>query len=473
MPHILEVNPNFPEASLEPKSPEVRLQAWNTEILEKAGHHSFEESQSLLSERLASTERRKARYEGRLSNAKTLSELHARENERKVLDGALAYIPVEENTIIINASDAHGNFADLSIAIRGFLERKARGEKVYFNFSGDISSGDTDNIVPAMEALSALQARFPDEVTIEPGNGDRRGTSLLLGYSREIAMRFAPELHSHLEKLAEEKTAEYASEQKLETAKQAGSLKKMLYGAELAHLARLAGSQAPLAQEFKRDFMKGLYTGATGGRTSKVLSETIGRLGKQIEPLRPWEKAEAQKLPPQILEQAKQIFEYWQLADRALSEQPVLTVYDNPKATVLATHTGFAAGGATLGEIAYSPQVQDRAVWNKLIHPDQGEKPGSVEKYGPYASYDLVAQGRDLEKIMPEAKPTILLVGHNHGNFTENIPTSWGQALRVENCVSSHPKRAGNSAAYVEVKIADMIDHSDNLENAVKFHRVK
>jgi hypothetical protein len=473
MPHIRELNPLFPETSLEPKSPAERLQLLKTEILDKAGNRSLEESKNLLAERLASTQRRKARGEGRLVSARTIEELPAESREKKILDGALAYITVEQDATILNASDAHGNFAALSLAIQDFLERKIRNEKIYFNFSGDISSGDIEQIVPAMEALAGLEARFPDEVTIETGNGDRRGASLLLGYAREIAARYAPELHAYLEQTATTSIAAYAAEQKLDSQQQAGPLKTIFYGAGLAHLARLAGAITPTAEEFNREYLKNLCAGAAGDRKSQVLSEAVGRLGKQTEPLRTWEKKTAESLTPELLKQAKQIFEYWQLADRVLNEQPVLAIYNSKDATVLATHTGFAAGGNGLGEIAYSPRAYDQATWNKLIHPQAGEKPGMVEKYGPYISFDPAAQGQMLEQLLPQKRPAILVVGHNHGNFTETIPTSWGKILRVENCVSSHPKRAGSKAAYVEIRMQALAASPDHPENAVKFHYIK
>ena len=479
MPRIRETSPLFFDASLpdaehwqEEKSPEQRIPARTREILEKSGHRTFEESEGLLQERLASTQRRKARGEGRLSSARTIDELKAEPSEKKVLDGALAYLPIENDAVIINASDAHGNFADLSVAIKTFIERKARGEKVYFNFSGDISSGDTDNIVPAMEALSSLQARFPNEVTIETGNGDRRGTSLLLGYSREIAMRFAPELHQLLENAAEQKVQEYANEQKLEDAAQAAPVKKIAYGAELARLARLAGAKPSTATDFNREYLAGLIKGMTGGRKSQILSEMVGGLGKQIEPLRAWEQQEAQAQNQEVLRQARRIYEYWQLADKVMNEQPALAVYRSPDAAVLATHSGFAAGGKTLTEVAYSPKVYDQATWNKLIHTDKGEKPGDTEKYGAFRSFDPIEQGRILENILPKNQPAVLVVGHNHGNFTERLPLSWGEALRVENCVSSHKKRAGEQAAYVEIDVGKLAGSKTTPEDAIAFKKI-
>jgi len=91
--------------------------------------------------------RKKIHGEGRISEASNIGEIK-RGKEKKISEGAITYLQVEDDAVILNASDAHGSFEDLSKAIKEFVERKERGEHVYFNFSGDLSSGDVDELVP-------------------------------------------------------------------------------------------------------------------------------------------------------------------------------------------------------------------------------------------------------------------------------------------------------------------------------------
>ncbi|MEW6407665.1 MAG: hypothetical protein AB1465_03170 [Patescibacteria group bacterium] len=155
-----------------------------------------------------------------------------------------------------------------------------------------------------------------------------------------------------------------------------------------------------------------------------------------------------------------------------------MAFYESDEVLVVGHHTGyFGEQVDKLGDIAFNPREIDRAVWSKIIHPQIGEKPGSIEKYGretgDYVSFDPQKQGEILDRILPKNKPAILVTGHNHSNFTENIPFRGGQMLRVENCVSRHPSRAGEGASFVEIRLADLTQDPKNPEQAVSFKKVK
>lgn len=64
-----------------------------------------------------------------------------------------------------------------------------------------------------------------------------------------------------------------------------------------------------------------------------------------------------------------------------------------------------------------------------------------------------------------------MLVGHNHGNYAEELPTQKQEVLRVENCVSTNKKRAGERASYVEIDISKISEK--HLKDAVKFIPIK
>lgn len=476
MPRAREINPLIPGASLEAKGKKERTQTILHDTLEMAGQRSMEESTALLQERLAALRRKKINSEGCLSEADTISDIKHETKAKKISEGAITHLQIENDAVILNASDAHGSFDDLSRAITDFVQRREAGENIYFNFSGDISSGDIDEIVPCMEALASIQARYPDAVTIEIGNGDRRGTSLLMGLARESTDRFTPELHKHLEGIVQERVEQFAQEQDMDDPKKAKRTHNFLYGAELLRMARLAGTEPLNPHEFNPAFLQRLVKGATGVEQSRLVSKQVNQpLRLAIEPLRPWDKRKTKEYAPELLDQAKKVFEYWQLADRVLNEQPALAIYESEKTVALATHSGYIGAGDKLGDLAFNPRAVDRAVWSKFYHPDKGEKAGSVEKYGPgiYFSFTPEFQGQLLEKILPKDKTPILVVGHNHGNFTERVPVNGRSVLRVENCVSTSKKRAGAKAAYAEIKMDTLADNPDDPESAVTFTKIK
>jgi hypothetical protein len=469
-----QINPLFPGARLEGESiPKTeRTQNIIHDTLELAGQRDLETSQALLAERLASIRRKKHDGERRLSRAETISDIK-RGQEKKISEGALTYVQLEDDAVIINVSDAHGSFNDLSKAIAEFIKRRETGENIYFNFSGDVSSGDIDEVVPCMEALASLQIKYPNEVTVELGNGDRRGTSLLMGLSREAVKRFAPALHDELEKTAADQVKTYANETGLEPEK-AKAMHKFFYGAELLRLARLGGTQPRDPHEFNANFLKRLTAGMIGEKNINApsISKMIGTLKTASEPLRPWDEEKAEKIDPSLLEEARQVFKYWEQSDRVLNEQPALAIYESPRAIVLASHTGYTGQGQTLGDLAYDPTKIDEAAWNKFFNPEKGEKAGSVEKYGPFASFPPKLQGQLLEKILPAEKPAVLITGHNHGNSTERISTGDKTILRVENCISSQPKRAGDKAAFVEIKLKELAENPTEPEKAITFNKI-
>lgn len=473
MPRRREINPLIPGASLEIRKPSERIEAVLHDTLEMAGQRSLEESTALLQERLAAIRRRKIKSEGRISEAENISEIKTGK-EKKLSEGAICHLTVEDDAVILNASDAHGSFSDLKKAITEFVARREKGEHIYFNFSGDISSGDIDEIIPCMEALASIQARYPKEVTIELGNGDRRGISLLMGMAREATQRFSPELHQYLKEKTQQKFNKFCQEQNIDP-KKAGRIADFFYGSELLKLARLAGTEPLNPHEFNPNSLTRLVKGMTKVERSRQLGEMIRNFRLAIEPLRPWDKRQAQKYNPKILTEAQKIFEYWKLADRVLNEQPALAIYENQDSVVLATHSGFVGRGGKLGDLVYNPLRVDQAVWSKIIHQEKGEKPGKVEKYNPgvYFSFTPEFQGQLLERILPENKIPLLVVGHNHGNFTERIPVGKRNMLRVENCISSHKKRAGEEASFVEIKLADLAKNPSEPEKAVKFVKIK
>lgn len=475
MPRIREINPLIPGASQEIKKPQERAEAILFDTCEMAGKHLLSDSTALLQERLAAIRRKKIHGEGLISEAKNISEIKKEKKDKKISEGAITYLKVEDEAIILNASDAHGSFSDLSKSISEFVQRKEKGEKIYFNFSGDVSSGDVDELIPCMEALSSLQARYPNEVTIELGNGDRRGVSLIVGMAREATKRFLPQLNKFLEEKTQAKIAEFTKEQNITDPKKAKRAYNFFYGSELLKMARLAGTEPLNPQEFNAEFLGQMIKGATGVQKSPFLSEVAQNFHLACEPLRPYDLKHRQEYSPGLLGEAKKIFEYWKLADRVLNEQPALAVYENSKTAVLATHSGYIGIGEKLGDLAYYPRKIDQAVWSKIIHEEKGEKPGDVEKYGPgiYFSFTPEFQGQLLEKILPPDKTPLLVVGHNHQNFTERIKAGERQILRVENCVSSNPSRAGEGASFVEIKLADLAKNPDEPEKAVRFVKVK
>lgn len=474
MPRPREINPLIPGASIELKKPEERIGDILHDTIEMAGNRSIEESAALLQERLAALRRKKIHGEGRISEASNISEIK-REKERKISEGAITYLQVEDDAVILNASDAHGSFEDLSGSIKQFVERKERGEHVYFNFSGDVSSGDVEELIPCMEALSSIQARYPNEVTIEIGNGDRRGTSLLMGMAREAAKRFSPKLHQYLEGKTQTKVDEFSKEQNITDPKKAKRTYNFFYGGELLKIARLADAEPQNPHEFNPEFLGRLVKGATGVKKSRLVSKMVQNFRMSVEPLRPWDKRRAAEYLPEILSEARKIFEYWKLADKVLNEQPALSIYENSKTVVVATHSGFVGLGENLGDLAFNPLRIDQATWSKLIHEEKGEKPGDVEKYGPgiFFSFTPEFQGKLLRKILPENKTSMLVVGHNHSNFTERIPLDGREMLRVENCVSSNKNRAGENASFVEIRLADLARDPAKPEEAVRFKKIK
>jgi len=195
------------------------------------------------------------------------------------------------------------------------------------------------------------------------------------------------ELHQYLEEKTQVKVDEFAKEQNITDPKKGKRAYNFFYGSELLKLARLAGSEPLNPHEFNPVFLARLTRGVTGVKESRLVSEMIQNVRMSVEPLRPWDRKRAQEYPPEILSEARKIFEYWKLADKVLNEQPALAIYENQRTVVLATHSGFVGLGENLGDLAYNPLRIDQAIWSRLIHEEKGEKPGDVEKYGPVFSF--------------------------------------------------------------------------------------
>ncbi|PIR97509.1 MAG: hypothetical protein COT91_01065 [Candidatus Doudnabacteria bacterium CG10_big_fil_rev_8_21_14_0_10_41_10] len=461
------LNPSFPGTSETELPKAERTERILRDTLELAGQRTLEQSTALLRERLSAMERKKKKAEGAISEAGNINEITHPESPKKITEGAVTHTLIEDDAVILNASDAHGNFDDLKIAIADFIKRKENGENVYFNYSGDVCSGDTPGVVPVMEALASIQTKYPNEVTTEFGNGDRRSLSLFMGLPQEIAQRFHPDTHTFLDTRAKEIIAE----ENAADAAEAQRLQNIAYGAEFFRLARLFGSAPMNTEEMNLPYVKTMLLQLNKGQESPVIDRAIRELNRASEPVRPHEKHGFQKsLESVSAANVRNLFDYWRLNNQILNDQTGLSIYENSNARVLATHTGFLTD--RLSDIVYNPRAKDRTAWNKFIDPGKDEKPGSIEKFG-FKSYTPEDMGQALESISPGEKPLVVIVGHNHNNFAQEIPKSGGPALRVENCVSSHSKRAGEKAAYAEIKIQDLIASPDYPENAVTFYKIR
>ncbi|MFZ2189618.1 MAG: hypothetical protein WA057_00315 [Candidatus Magasanikiibacteriota bacterium] len=496
MPRLTEANPFIPGAEKSttvyqenPKnlSAEVR----STNILDDIASRDIpienmpeaeraiqmNKSEGILREGISAVERKKISGEGIISGAKTIAEIKPPERHDKISEGAVTYVKMQNDAEIINASDSHGNFDMLYRAIADFVKRRERGEDVYFNYAGDASGGDEiGHILPSIEALAGLQAKYPDRVSIQIGNSDRRGTSLFTKLLPEIITRFSPELNNFLEKQTGIKKAEFISSHNITEPKKAGRTDSVFFGGEFVKIAHAAGIDNLNPHQFNPEHLEDLMEGLSGvseehGPIKKIKAE----LKHMMQAVRPWDQRRAQETyPPQILEEAKKMFTYWQLIDRFLNSQSILTIYESETSRVLASHTGSIPN---LQAATYNPREIDAATWDKIIYPDTGEKPGSVEKFGAdrYKSFTAKYMGTRLSGLLGDEKPTIVLVGHNHSNMTERIPLDESGdrfALRVESCVSNHKKRAPEDASYVKVKLEDLAKNPAEPEKAVEFKKL-
>ncbi|MEW6407666.1 MAG: hypothetical protein AB1465_03175 [Patescibacteria group bacterium] len=313
MPRIRELNPHIPGVEAWEEKPSARAEATVRDLEALREPHSMQESEKIIAEGLAAAERKRARAEGRISFAKNVSEIrHERHDGKKIAEGAVSYIKVENDAVIINASDAHGSFDDLMAAIKEFVQRRERGEHIYFNYSGDVSSGDVDQVIPCIEALASLQAKYPNEVTIEFGNGERRGTSLLVGLAREATKRFAPELDTYLETRTQELVDQFAKENNITDPKKAKRSFNIFYASELLRLARMGGAQPGRAHELNPEFLSRMFK-ALGGmeKAGGVAGEAVRNLRLGVsEPARGWDKRKASGENQRFAKEAKKIFGY-------------------------------------------------------------------------------------------------------------------------------------------------------------------
>lgn len=391
--HEMTVNTLYPGWEILLKDPKERTQEeWQDlilkDVLERPGQHSFEDSRALLGESLAAMRRiEKKTPEGSISRAENVNDIETG-GRKNLKEGGVSYTATEDDATIINASDAHGSFKDLKIAIADFIERMQKGENVYFNFSGDVSSGDTDEVIPCLEALSSLRMKYPERVSTQFGNGDRRGASLVLGGAKEAVSRFSPQLDEFLRsKFAEENAGKPEQE-----GKKKGMEEKAFYGMELLKIARLSGSQALDPQTFNSQYLEQVMRGLKLGNVSlneikHIATDTM--------------KGSRETYPQDIQAEAVKVFEYWKLMDQVLNDQPAITIYRTGNKIVLAIHAGFTDfHEGRIGNLCNNPQNQDKAAWDKLIHNEK-EK-GGIEKYGPYISFPPEDQAKFIEAVLPE-----------------------------------------------------------------------
>ncbi|MBU0598670.1 hypothetical protein KKF61_06835 [Patescibacteria group bacterium] len=437
------MNERPPEAKFNAENeptPEQRLKQWQKEIIEKSGQRSIEESQQLMESHLNTLRRDRARHEGTISNTKNLADLKTKlnpeKNETHLAEGAVEYKQIENDASVICASDIHGSPEDLKTAVNDFLQRKSRGENVYFNYGGDFSSGPQS--IEVIEMLSALKKQFPKEVSIVTGNAERRGASLVTGAMVQAAEKYSPELFKHLEILVEQTFARLRDEIEKSNGqlpdlsammKKGSHLYNAIFSAQLLRAGREAGTPSIKPEDLNPEVLYQIIKTTCKlkpDQQSDTLNQKIlrplvfARQGKGAMTSR-----EDRAIPEQAMldDEARKITEYWQSINDLSNEQPTHTVLENDNGIIVGAHAGYVNGVDELGQIVHDPVKAGEAGWNKLYPegvPDDINK--SIARYGDYHAYTEKDFGQHWGNLADPEKPLVVVVGHNHKNYSNEIP---------------------------------------------------
>jgi len=99
-----------------------------------------------------------------------------------------------------------------------------------------------------------------------------------------------------------------------------------------------------------------------------------------------------------------------------------------------------------------------------------------VEKYGDFVSYYPEDYGKFLGKFVPKNKNVLVIVGHNHGNFTERLPLLDKdgkpldkEVLRVEVCSGSAKIK---EPKYAIIDFKKVRENPKELEKAVEYKEI-
>jgi len=456
-----------------------------SEIIERAGERSFEESKIILEKQLSFLRQQKIRNEGRISRAKDITEINKTRGEKeisKVTEGAILYQKIEDDATIIDISDLHGNKNALVTAVNSFTDLVNHQPHTYFNFSGDIGSGQPNKIA-INEILAEMQVNFPNNTIYEVGNGDRRGNSLFHGLGAEIAEKFSPELFTALSANVKKVLHRYQENQIVENAdkeiQKRGWPFNVIFGAELLKAAKESGLEGlddkELNPEFIFQIIKTAVSKDNAGYSPTLTISLLKPLREALEsPTYFSEKTNRQNYQPTIEKslqgEALKIFNYWRIQNAIYNEIPTHTFLESSNKIIMASHTGYVKGVDKLSELVHDPIKGGQAVWNKFIKRE--EEKGSVEKYGQFISYNPEQLAEFISKISPSKKTVIVLAGHNHKNTAEYLPTASDRSiLRVETSSRFDGKKFID-ARYLKINISQAGGDKSNPELGLEFIKI-
>ncbi|PIY96829.1 MAG: hypothetical protein COY66_02790 [Candidatus Kerfeldbacteria bacterium CG_4_10_14_0_8_um_filter_42_10] len=460
------------------------------EILDKAGNRTLEESQELMAESTSLLEKRQRDGEKRICHADTVDDINTAKgtNSRgekvemqRFQEGGVGYAKINGGEMIMT-SDIHGGKDNLTVPLKEFLERVAKGENVYFSCSGDITNEGNDKL-GSLEALLAAQQKYPDRVFITPGNADRRGTSLFVGLVPEISQKYLPaetfediekETESILKRLWQEQKEQVEKElegkpddqklkKRLEKINEFATKKEgrrmdydMIFGAVLMQAARHAGAEPFDAKQFATrqiyfDFKDLL--GIEGKST--VLENSLGRA--LISATRKIKNPERKIGNP---EEIKRVFELWRGVDKVLNKLPTMQIIDTPQGRMMVSHTQPAKIDS-LSPYVYNPVDQQEALWHRYNPEIEGinEGKGHHTGYGP----DVVAKFATRNKI------ALAQFGHTHANRQEVLESDGHKVMRLELATSHRDKKNGPHYARVNLnRLDEVTGHPENVIEQVK-----
>lgn len=463
-----------------PESQVGRTQEKIAEVIEKAGERSLEESCALWEKTLSIITRENDNGRGRIHHAKTISEVDTKKGGVELdhfAEGGIGFRRLEDGKLLLT-SDAHGDFESLSYAIKEFITRKEQGEKVYFGFSGDFCSSDTDkDRLGLAEAVYALKNLYPNDVFIEPGNADKGSIPLFIGLGTDIAKKYLGEDFNQLENKTTEIMDQFYLEQfgktLAELQKQVDNgtddekanakkilgpqkfLRHTLIGALFLQEARASGAEKLDFKEFNKDFIYAeLKDFLKVDKQSPVLERFLAR------PLiSATQDYKSEKQTSIDAEKIKNAFEVYRKLAKAFDNVPVINIINTPNGNITLSHS-WPIKLDEIGKLTYDNIDQIYTAWTKYSPGVEGIKQDKLfhDRYG----------ASELSKWFSKNNIVIGQFGHNHGNRLEELPDG---ELRIETCISAKraPKEQGpeimlTQAGFAEVDISKINDPKSAIE---------
>lgn len=469
------------------QSPEVSQAESHHEIIERAGNRSNAEMGSLLRDVRAIMSSENRFGQGRIHHAETIDDIEAG-NLDHFQEGGVGFRKLETGTIIC-ASDAHGDFDSISGALEAFIERVESGEDVYFNFSGDMATSDTDNNrLRIMEAVYAAKAKYPERVMIETGNGDRGNIAFFIGPLAEIMEReldpeefqqilgkaesFKQEYIDEMLAKAEDPTIEPKEAEKFKglaaKADKAVMTKHMFLGALMMNEATLTGNSPALNQEFLPKFIYAVIKHVLGleKQTSAVLNKHIIRPLIEGTTKPSWHAERQTVLDPEKIRSI--VSTYNELAG-VVENVPVANIIRTPQGNLLLEH-GSPVGIDRIGDLTYDRLAGLQSSWTKF-------KP-ELEAYDWPDPAHLPTHGKaDLHKWLEKNNVLLMQCGHNHGNRIDDMGDNhWRMEVATTKRAHSKDGEGGvlEEPAYGEINLANLSQLKEGkTDGVISFHSVE